>query len=55
MIRHRNDGHVLRRTADFPNTCAEAACGCPPDASHTVRVCDCPPGTCFDGTACVMR
>jgi len=29
------------------------ACGCPPDASHEVRVCDCAAGSCFDGTRCV--
>jgi hypothetical protein len=40
-------------TNDFPDTCVIGACGCPPDASHEVRVCDCAAGSCFDGTACV--
>jgi hypothetical protein len=29
-----------------------ALSGCPPDASHEVRACDCAAGSCFDGTAC---
>jgi CSLREA domain-containing protein len=40
---------------DFPDTCAIGVCGCPPDASHAVRVCDCAVGTCFDGTGCVRQ
>ena len=40
-------------TGDFPDTCAIGACGCPPDASHEVRVCNCGAGSCFDGTGCV--
>ncbi|MFI5395426.1 MAG: choice-of-anchor Q domain-containing protein [Candidatus Binatia bacterium] len=42
-------------TNDFPDTCAIGACGCPPDASHEVRVCDCGTGSCFDGTGCVSQ
>ncbi len=42
-------------TGDFPDTCAVGACGCPPDGSHQVRVCDCGAGNCFDGTGCVPR
>jgi hypothetical protein len=42
-------------TSDFPDTCAIGACGCPPDTSHEVRVCNCAAGSCFDGTACVGR
>jgi hypothetical protein len=40
---------------DFPDTCAIGACGCPPQSSHEVRVCDCGAGTCFDRSppACV--
>jgi hypothetical protein len=40
---------------DFPDTCRVGACGCAPSGSHTVRVCRCPEGTCFDGAACVGR
>jgi hypothetical protein len=39
-------------TADFPDTCAIGACGCPPTASHDVRVCHCGTGSCFNGTKC---
>jgi len=38
---------------DFPNTCAVGACGCAPQESHEVQICDCGPGRCFDGNACV--
>ena len=38
---------------DFPNNCLIGACGCSPDNSHNVKVCACPEGKCFDGTACV--
>jgi hypothetical protein len=37
---------------DFPNTCLIGACGCAPNASHEVRVCDCGDGRCFDGASC---
>jgi hypothetical protein len=38
----------------FPNTClAGGSCGCAPDSSKMVKVCNCPAGECFDGTACV--
>jgi hypothetical protein len=40
-------------TGDFPNTCAIGVCGCPPDASHSVHVCDCGAGKCFSGRTCV--
>lgn len=37
----------------FPNSCLVGACGCSPTYSHTVPVCSCGPGRCFDGTRCV--
>ena len=40
-------------TGDFPNTCAVGACGCAPQYSHEVYVCDCGADKCFDGAACV--
>jgi hypothetical protein len=33
---------------DFPNTCLIGACGCSPDNSHNVKVCDCEEGKCWD-------
>jgi hypothetical protein len=38
--------------SDFPNRCLTGACGCAPSSSHTVKVCDCPTGKCFNGTGC---
>jgi hypothetical protein len=34
---------------DFPNTCSIGACGCSPQASHEVQVCNCGAGRCFGG------
>lgn len=41
-------------SGDFPNLCAIGACGCAPDDSHEVKVCDCGPDKCFDGNECVL-
>jgi hypothetical protein len=41
-----------KSVSDFPNTCLIGACGCSPDNSKEIRVCDCGPGRCFDGNAC---
>ena len=38
---------------DFPNTCLTGACGCSPENSHEVKVCECGAGRCFNGTTCV--
>ena len=38
---------------DFPSTCLLGACGCAPESSHAVQVCQCPSGQCFDGKSCV--
>jgi len=40
-------------TGDFPNMCLPGPCGCAPDQSHQVKVCDCGAGMCFDGEQCV--
>ena len=40
-------------TDDFTDDCAIGACGCAPEYSHRVKVCDCGEGRCFDGTKCV--
>lgn len=42
-----------KATNDFPNTCLIGPCGCSPENSHEVKVCDCGPGKCFDGNKCV--
>jgi len=38
-------------TDDFPNTCSIGACGCPPQGSHQVQVCNCAAGQCFGGAS----
>jgi hypothetical protein len=43
-----------KSTQDFPNTCLRGPCGCSPENSHDVKVCQCPSGKCFDGTNCVV-
>lgn len=41
---------------DFPNTCLIGACGCSPNNSHDVKVCDCGEGKCWDSKGkCVGR
>jgi uncharacterized membrane protein YidH (DUF202 family) len=44
-----------KSASDFPNSCLIGACGCAPDSSHEVKICDCPEGKCFDGSKCVSR
>ena len=39
-------------SGDFPSSCLVGACGCAPANSHSVQVCNCPSGQCFDGTRC---
>ena len=38
---------------DFPGDCAIGACGCAPEYSHEVKVCNCGEGKCFDGKKCI--
>ena len=40
-------------TGDFPDLCGVGPCGCAPQYSHEVQVCDCGEGMCFDGETCV--
>ncbi len=40
---------------DFPDTCLIGACGCSAENSHEILTCECGPGACFNGTACVAR
>jgi hypothetical protein len=42
-----------KSVSDFPNSCMIGACGCSPDNSHSVKICECPEGKCFDGNKCV--
>jgi hypothetical protein len=48
-------GFCCESVHDFPNTCSIGACGCSPASSHEVKICDCGPGKCFDGSKCVSR
>ena len=36
---------------DFPDMTGVGACGCAPNNSHTVKICDCPAGKRFSATA----
>ncbi|NIO23188.1 MAG: hypothetical protein GTN38_04150 [Candidatus Aenigmarchaeota archaeon] len=47
------EGVCCLQTEDFPNTCLIGPCGCSPENSHEVKICDCGEGRCFDGDACV--
>lgn len=57
----RNSGGTItaalccKSVRDFPDLCLIGACGCSPDNSHTVKICECGPDRCFDGTICVPR
>jgi len=41
-----------KATGDFPNSCLIGACGCSPQYSHEVKVCDCGIDKCFGGIGC---
>ena len=43
-----------KTTDDFPNLCLIGPCGCSPDNSQKIKVCDCGSGKCFDGNKCVF-
>jgi len=40
---------------DFPNMSLIGPCGCSPDNSHEVKVCNCGPDRVFDGTGCISQ
>ncbi len=42
------EGLCCDSAGNFPNSCAVGACGCAPNYSHTVLICNCPAGKCFD-------
>ena len=42
-----------KSVGDFPNLCLVGPCGCSPEHSHKVKICNCGEGKCFDGNTCV--
>jgi len=42
-------------TGDFPNLCLVGACGCSPENSHEVKVCNCGENECWNGKECISR
>jgi len=42
-----------KSVSELPNLCVIGACGCAPDNSRQVKVCDCGTGKCFNGEKCV--
>ncbi len=42
-----------KSTGDFPNLCLIGPCGCSPENSHQVKICNCGPDKCFNGSECV--
>jgi len=40
-------------TGDYPNLCLIGPCGCSPDNSHQIKICDCGTEKCFNGEECV--
>ncbi|MGB2762314.1 MAG: hypothetical protein WBC21_02095 [Minisyncoccales bacterium] len=43
-----------KATSDFPNLCLIGPCGCSPENSHQVKICDCGHDKCFNGSECVF-
>jgi len=44
-----------KSTEDYPNLCLIGPCGCSPENSHQVKICDCGEGKCFNGETCVPK
>ena len=42
-------------TEDYPNLCLIGPCGCSPEDSHEVKICDCGEDKCFNGSECVSQ
>lgn len=47
-------GKCCLATDDFPNLCLIGPCGCSPENSHDIQICDCGEGKCFDGSTCTQ-
>lgn len=45
------EGQCCPAAGDFPSSCLIGACGCPPQYSKPVKVCNCPSGHCYDPAA----
>lgn len=45
-------GMCCGSVSDFPGTCVVGACGCSLENSHSVELCDCGEGKCFNGNTC---
>jgi len=39
-----------KSVVDFPNTCLVGGCGCSPENSHEIKVCDCGEVKCWNST-----
>ncbi len=49
-------GLCCKDIGHFPNLCSIGACGCSPDNSYEIEICDCGPDKCFDGlNGCVSK
>ena len=44
-----------KSVTDFPNLCLVGACGCSPEESREIKICDCGEGMCFDGNECMTN
>lgn len=42
-----------KSSSDYSNLCLIGSCGCSPENSHEVKICDCGSEKCFDGKECV--
>ena len=48
-----SSGMCCKSSEDFPNMCLVGPCGCSPENSHEVKICDCGEGKCWNGEECV--
>lgn len=48
-------GMCCKSTSDFPNLCLIGPCGCAPENSHEVKICDCGEDKCFNESECVLH
>lgn len=48
------EGMCCLTTTDFPNLCLIGACGCSPENSQEIKICNCGEGKCFNGSECVV-